>query len=157
MFLAGIAGLSIGMLVAAPILVVAAMLRRTGKRRVLAYTALIAMTVGTGAAWFCLAESNTRESTSAASRAVDRDWATLPLFFTAATVIYATMLVVPRLLRSGVPSTTPTGLVLAFLVLYAGGLLLLFGTERYGGQTTNQEGTGTPTSIRPPREGPLTP
>ncbi len=143
----------IALLITAPLFVIIGVLRQKQAAAVHKRTspylvsALILMLLGTAGAYFAI------ETGEAAGRLVERtpeinvvlqqhmELADLTrTVFSALTVLFAAILLIPRFQRNEPGRVVTVVLPLAFLVLYAGGLVVLANTADHGGRLVHQFG-----------------
>ncbi len=136
----------VALLLVAPLLVVLGLLRRsTGKDFLLA--ALVLMVLGTVAVYVAVptgeAAGRLAERTPDISKALERHEElaeTTRALFTVLTVVFAVILLAPRLLRKELGRGVSLVLNIAFLVLYGAGGLVLANTAHQGGLLVHAHG-----------------
>ncbi len=148
--------LPIGILFVTPVLLLMAILWRS-QRFPLTVAALVLVALGAGGTFLAAASGEAGEGAAeavpAASDALERheDLAdTTKLVFAGLAVLLAAITLGPRLLRRAIPRGTETIALVAFLILYAGGALLLAKTGHEGGQLVHQYGVRAPTAAGAP-------
>lgn len=151
--------LPIGILFVAPVLLLMAIFWRN-QRFPLTVAAFVLVALGAGAAFLAAASGeageDAAEAVPAASAALERHEEladTTKLVFAGLAVLLAVIAFGPRLLRRAVPPGVQTIALVAFLLLYAGGMLLLAKTGHEGGQLVHQYGVRAPTAAGPPDTG----
>ncbi len=137
----------IALLLVAPLFIVIGAALRPEPGRIYLFSALILMAVGTSAVFVAL------ETGEAAAKLAERSpeinavlehheqlAETTRMVFSALTLIFAAILLLPRLLRRSSGWLASRALPLSFLVLYGAGMLLLVNTAHNGGRLVHEFG-----------------
>jgi len=139
----------IALLLVAPVFVVMGAIRSSSGKPFL-MTALILMLLGTGATWIAVptgeAAAKLAERTPQINVALEHHEElaeTTRLLFTSLSLIFAVIVLGPRLLRKDLDRLPATALLTAFLLLYAAGALVLANTAHAGGRLVHQYGVHT--------------
>jgi uncharacterized membrane protein len=135
------------LLMLSPFLILAGALRPSERGRTMLYVALVVMMAGTVGTYLAVS------SGEAAARVAERNpqietvldqheqlAEATRVAFSALTVIFATILMIPLALEKTANRITSTALPLAFLVVYAGGVLLLTNTAHNGARLVHEFG-----------------
>lgn len=136
----------IALLLVAPLLIVIGLfLPKHG--RGLFIGALVVMVLGTIGTYFAVATGEAAgelaERTPGMAGVLERHEElaeTVRAIFTTLTVVFAAILFVPSILKKGLGRKTASVVVLAFLLLYAGGAILLANVGHQGGMLVHQYG-----------------
>ena len=136
----------IALLLVAPILVLLGILLRKQSRGLL-IAALVVMALGTIATYFAVATGEAAgelaERTPGVAAVLERHEElaqTTRAIFTALTIGFAAILFVPSILKKGLGRKSTAVVNLAFLVLYAGGAILLANVAHQGGRLVHEYG-----------------
>jgi uncharacterized membrane protein len=152
----------IALLLIAPVLIVLGLfLPRHG--RGLFIGALVMMVLGTIGTYFAVATGQAAgelaERTAGIAGVLERHEElaeTARAIFTALTVVFAALLFVPSFFKKGLARKTVTVASLAFLLLYAGGAILLANVAHQGGMLVHQYGVrammGAPSQSAPEKK-----
>ena len=137
----------IALLLVAPLFIVIGMTLRPEKGRVYLVSALILMALGTSAVFLALetgeAAAKLAERTPEINAVLEHHEQlaeTTRVVFSVLTVIFAAIVVLPRLLRRSSGWLAGRALPLIFLVLYGAGMLLLVNTAHNGGRLVHEFG-----------------
>ncbi len=137
----------IALLLVAPLFIVIGALLRREKGQMYLFSALILMAVGTSAVFVALetgeAAAKLAERTPEINAVLEHHEQlaeTTRVVFSALTVIFAAILLLPRLLRRGSGWLVGRALPLIFLLLYGAGMLLLVNTAHNGGRLVHEFG-----------------
>lgn len=136
----------IALLLVAPVLVLLGLLLPRQARGLL-IAALVVMALGTIGIYFAIATGEAAgelaERTPGVATVLERheDLAqTTRAVFTALTIVFAAILFVPSILKKGLGRKSATLMSLAFLVVYAGGAILLANVAHQGGRLVHEYG-----------------
>lgn len=148
--------LPIGLLLAAPVLIILGMIFRDG-RRLFSIAALVVMLMGTVGAHVAVetgeAAAELVERTPQVSAVLERHQElaeTTRTFFTILTAVFAAILLVPLLLRKQPRRGVFVVVNLAFLVVYAGAAAFLADTGHHGGRLVHELGVHAWMAPSPP-------
>lgn len=137
----------IALLLVAPLFILIGALLRPEKGRVYLVSALLLMALGTGAIFVALetgeAAAKLAERTPEINAVLERHEQLAEatrVGFAVLSVIFAAILLLPRLLRRSSPWLVSRALPLIFLVLYGAGMLLLVNTAHNGGRLVHEFG-----------------
>lgn len=156
----------IALLLVAPVFIIAGAVLRPAKGRYYQIAALVLMLLGTTAIFVAVGSGEAAGELAERSQGVSQVLEThetlaerTRVVFTILSVIFAALLLVPRVLKHAENRLVTTTLPLAFLVLYSAGLLLLVNTAHNGGRLVHEFGvramitpataSGTPTGSVP--------
>lgn len=137
----------IALLLVAPLFILIGVLLQPGKGRAYLFAALILMGLGTGAVFLAL---ETGEAAAQAAERVPGVKAVLEshedlaestrVVFSGLTLLFAAILLLPRLLRRGPAWLAGRALPMVFLVLYGAGMIVLANTAHNGGRLVHEFG-----------------
>lgn len=137
----------IALLLVAPLFIVIGALLQPEKGRVYLFSALILMALGTTAVFVALetgeAAAKLAERTPEINAVLEHHEQlaeTTRIAFSVLTVIFAAIILLPRLLRRSPGWLAGRGLLLLFLVVYGAGMLLLVNTAHNGGRLVHEFG-----------------
>ncbi|HET7748309.1 MAG TPA: DUF2231 domain-containing protein [Terriglobales bacterium] len=137
----------IALLLVAPLFIVIGALLQPEKGRVYLFSALILMALGTTAVFVALetgeAAAKLAERTPEINAVLEHHEQlaeTTRIAFSVLTVIFAAIILLPRLLRRSPGWLAGRGLLLLFLVVYGAGTLLLVNTAHNGGRLVHEFG-----------------
>jgi uncharacterized membrane protein len=137
----------IALLLVAPLFIVIGALLQPEKGRVYLFSALILMALGTTAVFVALetgeAAAKLAERTPEINAVLEHHEQlaeTTRIAFSVLTVIFAAIILLPRLLRRSPGWLAGRGLLLLFLVAYGAGMLLLVNTAHNGGRLVHEFG-----------------
>ena len=136
----------IALLLVAPVLVLLALLLRKQARGIL-IAALVVMSLGTVGTYFAVATGEAAgelaERTPGVAAVLERHEElaqTARFVFTALTVLFAAILLLPSIFKKGLGRKSAAVVNLAFLVIYAGGAILLANVAHQGGRLVHEYG-----------------
>jgi uncharacterized membrane protein len=152
----------IALLLVAPLLIVLGLFLPTHNRG-LFIGALVVMVLGTIGTYFAVATGQVAgelaERTPGVASVLERHEelaGTTRAIFTALAVVFAAILFVPSIFKKGLSRKTVTVVSLAFLLLYAGGAVLLANVAHQGGMLVHQYGVhammGAPSQNAPEKK-----
>jgi uncharacterized membrane protein len=137
----------IALLLVAPLFIVIGALLQPEKGRVYLFSALILMVLGTSAVFVALetgeAAAKLAERTPEINTVLEHHKQlaeTTRMTFLALTVIFAAIILLPRLLRGSPRWLAGRALLLFFLVAYGAGMLLVVNTAHNGGRLVHEFG-----------------
>lgn len=137
----------VALLLVAPLFIVIGALLQPEKGRVYLFSALILMALGTTAVFVALetgeAAAKLAERTPEINAVLEHHEQlaeTTRIAFSVLTVIFAAIILLPRLLRRSPGWLAGRGLLLLFLVVYGAGMLLLVNTAHNGGRLVHEFG-----------------
>jgi uncharacterized membrane protein len=136
----------VALLLAAPVLVLLALFARD-RARPCAVAALAVMAMGTIGAWVAVASGEAAGQVAERTPDITRIMMeheelaeTVRAVFTALTLVYAALILAPRILRREMPRKAALAAGIAFLALYAAACLLVADTAHLGGRLVHQYG-----------------
>ncbi|MBI5058872.1 hypothetical protein HZB60_03690 [candidate division KSB1 bacterium] len=136
----------IALLITAPLLIIAALVLLR-QRHGLMIAAFLLMALGSAAAFIAVstgeAAGELAERNATVSAAIEQHEELAELtrsLFTVLTVMFAAIVFGPALLRKRLAAVSQTIVMLAFLVFYSGGVLLLANTAHQGGRLVHELG-----------------
>ncbi len=151
----------VALLIVAPVFVGVGLLSR-GARRPFLIAALLLMSLGTAGTWVAVptgeAAAELADRTPEVQAAIERHEElaeTTRALFTALTLVFAVIVLAPRLLGKELHGPPALGVHAAFLVLYAAGAVILANTAHQGGRLVHELGVRAVTSVSlgPPQAG----
>jgi uncharacterized membrane protein len=137
----------IALLLVAPLFIVIGIIVNPGKGRPFLTAALVLMLLGTAGTFFAIATGEAAgeivERTPAVSAVLERheDLAEMTrIVFSVLTLLFAAILLLPRLLKREPSVATARILPLAFLIFYSAGAVILVNTAHNGGRLVHELG-----------------
>jgi len=156
----------IALLLVAPLFIVLGTLLRSASRRTFLIAALVLMVCGTLATFLAVATgeaagevAENRAGVKATLEQHEELAESLRAVFAVLTIAFAALLFAPRLLHRQPTPSVQAGLVVAFLLCYAGGAILLANTAHQGGRLVHELGVTTaisgaaPAAVTPAAKG----
>jgi len=137
----------IALLLVAPLLIVVGLLLRPEKGRSFLVAALLLMVLGTAGSFLAVASGEAAAKLAERGGPVDamlehhEEMAeTVRMVFTVLTLVFATILLVPSLVRRPLGRGVTASLLVVFLAFYGAGALLLANTAHAGGRLVHEFG-----------------
>jgi len=147
----------IALLLVAPLVIVLGLVLRPEKGRPFLQAALLLMVLGTAGSYLAVASGEAAAQLAERGGAVDallenhEELAeTVRLVFTVLTVVFASILFIPQMMRRTLSRGVATSVVVVFLGFYGAGALLLANTAHAGGRLVHEQGVTALLASSPP-------